>query len=123
MRNHNSHGYFGYDAQWVMLKGKWWYRLDIFDTIKNMPVAYQISYNESNRIVKNFINKSIPLKYRKADSNMIQNKDYDEIMNELGFVHQHCIFHLYKNILEAMQSEINKTVKNYKQELKIKHPA
>ena len=24
MRNHNSHGYFGYDAQWVMLKGKWW---------------------------------------------------------------------------------------------------
>ena len=43
-------------------------------------------------------------------------------MNELGFVHQHCIFHLYKNILEAMQSEINKTVKNYKQKLKIKHP-
>ena len=68
-------GYFGYDAQWVMLKGKWWYRLDIFDTIRNTPVAYQISNNESNRIVKNFINKSIPLKYRKADSNMIQNKD------------------------------------------------
>ena len=42
-------------------------------------------------------------------------------MNELGFVHQHCIFHLYKNILEVMQSEINKTVENYKQELKIKH--
>ncbi|WP_220607731.1 hypothetical protein [Methanobrevibacter oralis] len=80
-------GYFGYDAQWVMLKGKWWYRLDIFDTIRNMPVAYQISNNESNRIVKNFINKSIPLKYRKSNSNMIQNKDYDEIMNELGFVH------------------------------------
>ena len=53
---------------------------------------------------------------------MIQNKDYDEIMNELGFVHQHCIFHLYKNILKTMQSEINKTIKNYKQELKIKHP-
>ena len=29
---------------------------------------------------------------------------------------------LYKNILEAMQSKINKTVKNYKQELKIKQP-
>ena len=45
-----------------------------------------------------------------------------KIMNELGFVHQHCIFHLYKNILEAIQSEINKTIKNYKQKLKIKHP-
>ena len=27
-------GYFSYDAQWIMLKGKWWYRLDIFDTYK-----------------------------------------------------------------------------------------
>ena len=86
-----------------------------------MPVACHISNNESNKTVKNFIKKSIPLKYRKAivtDSK----QGYDEIMNELGFAHQHCIFHLYKNILEAMQSEINKTVKNYKQELKRKHP-
>ena len=43
MRNQNSHGYFGYDAQWIRIEGKWWYRLDIFDTIRNMPVACHIS--------------------------------------------------------------------------------
>ena len=24
MRNQNSHGYFGYDAQWIRIEGKWW---------------------------------------------------------------------------------------------------
>ena len=97
------------------------YRLDIFDTIRNMPVAYQISIMNQMKLLKILLTKAYPLKYRKAivtDSK----QGYDEIMNELGFAHQHCIFHLYKNILEAMQSEINKTVKNYKQELKRKHP-
>ena len=49
-----------------------------------MPLYHN---NESNKTVKNFIKKSIPLKYRKTivtDSK----KGYDEIMNELGFVHQ-----------------------------------
>ncbi|WP_269801123.1 hypothetical protein [Methanobrevibacter oralis] len=37
--------------------------------------------------LKILLTKTYPLKYRKSNSNMIQNKDYDEIMNELGFVH------------------------------------
>ncbi len=88
MRNHNSHGYFGYDAQWVMLKGKWWYRLDIFDTYKKHACSI-IKYQIMNQIesLKILLTKTYPLKYRKSNSNMIQNKDYDEIMNELGFVH------------------------------------
>ena len=74
MRNQNSHGYFGYDAQWIKIEDKWWYRLDIFDTIRNMPVACHISNNESNKTVKNFIKKSIPLKYRKSNSNRFKKR-------------------------------------------------
>ncbi len=67
-------GYFGYDAQWIRIEGKWWYRLDIFDTIRNMPVACHISNNESNKTVKNFIKKNIPLKYRKSNSNRFKTR-------------------------------------------------
>ena len=67
MRNQNSHGYFGYDAQWIKIEDKWWYRLDIFDTIRNMPVAchYIIIMNQI-KLLKILLKKAYPLKYRKA---------------------------------------------------------
>ena len=42
------------------------YRLDIFDTIRNMPVAYQISIMNQMKLLKILLTKAYPLKYRKA---------------------------------------------------------
>ena len=68
MRNQNSHGYF-----WLMThngleqKVNGGYRLDIFDTIRNMPVAchYIIIMNQI-KLLKILLKKAYPLKYRKA---------------------------------------------------------
>ena len=42
------------------------YRLDIFDTIRNMPVAYQISIMNQMKLLKILLTKAYPLKYRKV---------------------------------------------------------
>ena len=43
-------------------------------------------------------------------------------MDELGFVHQHCIFHLEKNIKSNIGKKINEDVADYRLELKNTHP-
>ena len=43
---------------------------------------------------------------------------YDKIMGELGFVHQHCTFHLLQNIYDTINPELTKLRKDY--ELKLK---
>lgn len=106
-------GYYGYDEQWEKVNGKWIYYLVIFDLIHNVPVASILSEKLSKDIIKNFIDKSIPLKDRIAIVTDLK-IEYDEIMRELKFVHQHCIFHLEKNIKNKMEEKINKNMIKYK---------
>ena len=114
-------GYYGYDAQWIRKEGKWIYRLELFDIINNMPVACLISKKETPKIVEDFIDISIPLKDRKAiitDSK----EDYEPIMRKLGFAHQHCTFHLTKNITTNLKPKITEEIDKYKTELRKTHP-
>ena len=62
MRNQNSQDILAMTHNGLEQKVNGGYRLDIFDTIRNMPVACHISNNESNKTVKNFIKKSISIK-------------------------------------------------------------
>lgn len=64
---------------------------------------------------------SIPFKDRVAIVTDLK-PEYDEIISELKFVHQHCTFHLEKNIKSNMEKEINKDMVNYRFELKNTHP-
>ena len=64
---------------------------------------------------------SIPFKDRIAIVTDLK-LEYDKIMEELGFVHQHCTFHLEKNIKNNMENKINKDMVNYRSELKNTHP-
>ena len=88
-------GYYGYDEQWEKVNGNWIYYLVLFDLINNVPVASMLSEELSNNIIKNFIEKSIPYKDRTAIVTDLK-PEYDKIMKELDFVHQHCTFHLEK---------------------------
>lgn len=69
----------------------------LFDLINNVPVASMLSEKLSVDIIKNFIDISIPYKDRTAIVTDLK-PEYDEIMEELDFVHQHCTFHLEKTL-------------------------
>lgn len=99
-------GYYGYDAQWVDSIKKWDYRLVLFDLINKMPVAELLSDNEDSQTVKKFIEESIPSQKRKAIVTDLK-PEYDKIMEELGFDHQHCMFHLRLNINKYIREFIS----------------
>ena len=115
-------GYCSYDAQWVYIERKLYFRLVLFDIIMNMPIAECIVEKEDNKTIKEFINKSIPRNMRKAivtDSK----KGYDKVMKQLGFkYHQHCTFHLLKRIVDIIKKEIVVLLNKYKSEIKDENP-
>ena len=114
-------GYYGYDSQWIRIEGKWIYRLELFDIINNMPVACLISKEETSKIVYDFIDMSIPLKHRKAIITDLK-KDYEQVMRKLKFSHQHCTFHLIKNMAAHFKPKITEELDKYEVELRINDP-
>lgn len=114
-------GYYGYDEQWEKVNGNWIYYLVLFDLVNNVPVASMLTEKLYDEVIKNFIDMSIPFKDRIAIVTDLK-PEYDKIMSELKFVHQHCTFHLEKNIKSNMIKKINKDMVNYRFELKNTHP-
>ena len=114
-------GYYGYDSQWIRIEGKWIYRLELFDIINNMPVSCLISKEEISKIVYDFIDMSIPLKHRKAIITDLK-EDYEQVMRKLKFSHQHCTFHLIKNMTAHFKPKITEELDKYEAELRINDP-
>ena len=88
-------GYYAYDEQWEKINGKWVYYIVLFDLVNNVPVASMLTKKLKHNLIKDFIDMSIPFKDRIAIVTDLK-PEYDQIMNKLGFVHQHCTFHLEK---------------------------
>lgn len=114
-------GYYGYDEQWERVNGNWVYYLVLFDLVNNVPVASMLTEILNENVIENFIDMSIPFKDRVAIVTDLK-PEYDKIMSKLGFIHQHCTFHLEKNIKSNMEKKINKNMTNYRFELKNTHP-
>ena len=110
-------GYYGYDAQWFPIDKKWEFRLVLFDLVNNVPVAEKICKKEDSKTVKKFIENSIPPHKRKAIVTDLK-KDYDKIMRDLGFDHQHCTFHLRLNINEQIRKHLKQKETKIKAEYK-----
>ncbi|WP_157064710.1 hypothetical protein [Methanobrevibacter millerae] len=86
-----------------------------------MPVACLISEKETSKIVEDFIDISIPLKHRKAIITDLK-EDYEQVMRKLGFVHQHCTFHLIKNMTTNLKPKITEELDKYEAELRKTQP-
>ena len=82
-----------------------------------MPVACLISKEETSKIVYDFIDMSIPLKHRKAIITDLK-EDYEEVMRKLKFSHQHCTFHLIKNMTTHFKPKITEELDKYEAELR-----
>ncbi|MFM5882148.1 hypothetical protein V4U87_02265 [Methanobrevibacter gottschalkii] len=96
-------------------------RLELFDIINNMPVACLISEKETPKIIEDFIEISIPLKHRKAIITDLK-EDYEQIMRKLGFAHQHCTFHLIKNMTTNLKPKITEELDKYEAKLRKTQP-
>lgn len=115
-------GYYSYDAQWVFIERKLYYRLVLFDIVENMSIAESIVKKENNETIKEFISKSIPGHKRTAIITDSKN-GYSTVMRELGFrYHQHCTFHLLQRIVDKIKKEVNKSLNQYKNEIKEENP-
>ena len=110
-------GYVGYDVQWLRINRKWYYRHVLFDIVNNMPIAELLTKTEDSKTIKNFIKNSIQPKDIIAIVTDLK-PSYDKIMRELGFIHQHCTFHLLLNIYDNIRPELSKMKKEYEQKLK-----
>ena len=67
--------------------------------------------------LKIFLKNSIQPKDRIAIVTDLK-PSYDKIMRELGFVHQHCTFHLLLNIYDTINPELTKIRKEFERDLK-----
>lgn len=114
-------GYYGFDTQWVRISKKWNYRFALFDLVNNRPLSEAIYETEDYKTIKNFINNSVAPKDRIAIVSD-DGKHYEQIMSELNFDHQLCVFHLEKNISKLINKESNKIAREYRAKLKKEHP-
>lgn len=107
-------GYYCYDEQYIRLNGQRHYRLTLYDTILNIPIAEEIVPKRTTETIYNFIDKSTynqPLIAITTD----HFPRYKRIMDKLGVKHQLCIFHLFKMIGNSVY-KILKSKKPTKQE-------
>lgn len=107
-------GYYCYDEQYIKLNGQRHYRLTLYDTLLNIPIAEEIVPKRTTETIYNFIDKSTykqPLIAITTD----HFRRYKRIMDKLGVKHQLCIFHLFKMIGNSVY-KILKSKKATKQE-------
>lgn len=100
-------GYYTYDEQWIKLNSLRHFRLTLYDYILNIPVAEEISPDKKYDTIKKFIETSTMDKdfYSLTTDGL---PGYKSITDELGVIHQQCIFHLLKMI----KTEIYKSLRS-----------
>jgi len=105
--NNRYSGYYIFDVEWVKIQGKWNYRFTLFDSKQNTVVADDIYSKENSKNVKEFLDKNTRNKNKIAITTDLDDK-YKPIIEKLGFKHQWCLFHAFKNL--------NKVIKKYVKE-------
>lgn len=88
-------GYYCYDEQYLKLKGRRFFRINLIDSILNKPINESIVEGLEYDTVKSFIEKSLSDKPVHAITTD-HKREYKSIMDELKINHQLCIFHFFK---------------------------
>lgn len=90
-------GYYCYDEQYLRIKGQRKFRLTLYDSILNIPIAEEIVPKRTPTAIKTFIQKST-IKQPLISITTDHFREYKNIIDDLRVKHQLCIFHLYKMI-------------------------
>jgi len=109
-------GYYAYDEQFPKIEGDKC-RLLLYDTVYDIPIADKIVKKISKEAIEAFI-KEHTENQPKIAMTTDHHKMYRNLIPDLGFKHQLCIFHLYKMITDKHKSVLKS--KKYSNEYKIK---
>jgi transposase-like protein len=112
LKIHKYSGYYAYDEQFPKTNGKKC-RLLLYDTLFDIPVAEKIVKKLNKKVIKAFIQEHTE-NQPKIAMTTDHHKLYRNIIPELGFKHQLCIFHLYK-MINNKHKIILKSKKNSKE--------
>jgi transposase-like protein len=99
-------GNYGYDEQYIKLNGQKFYILALFDIELNILVDYIISENMKKDTVEKFI-KNATENQKRISLTTDGKKMYGDIAENLGFIHNLCIFHLIKDLNEIVEKKLN----------------
>ena len=86
-------GYYCYDEQYIKIEGRKSYRLTLFDSLLNIPVAEEIAEKTDYKTVYSFLRSILankPLTTITTDHVRM----YKGIIEKLGALHQLCILHI-----------------------------
>ena len=112
-------GYYSYDEEYLSLNGEKAYRMTLYDTIFDYPVAEEISYNLKSATIKSFIAETtdnIPIECIITD----HVPKYRAILDSLNITHQLCLFHFLKMVTDLRKKELKKNKDNEIEKEKIK---
>lgn len=109
-------GYYAYDEQFPKTDGDKC-RLLLYDTVFDIPIADKVVKKLSKETIETFIKEHTENQPKIA---MVtdHHKMYRNLIPDLGFKHQLCIFHLYKMITNKHKSILKS--KKYSKEYKIR---
>jgi hypothetical protein len=111
-------GYYCYDEQHIELVAQKRYRLTLFDSILNIPVAEEIAEDYGYKTVYDFLKGSLqgrPLVAITTD----HKREYKGILDELGAAHQLCLFHLFKMIGDDVYAALQSKRYSYRDKIKL----
>ena len=103
-----------YDEQFLRLNGIRHYRLTLYDSILNVPVAEKIVRRRIPENTKKFIQENTENKpFICLTTDLFPM--YRNVADELGVKHQLCIFHLFKTINHKIKTYCRKNKLNKKE--------
>ena len=114
----NYSGYYCYDEQYIKIDGKRKYRLALFDSLLNIPVSEEIARDRAYKTVYGFLKEALedkPLFAITTD----HRREYKTIIDNLGAVHQLCIFHLFKMIGTDVYDALRSKKASYRDKIKL----
>ena len=104
-QNTRYSGYYIFDVEWVKIKAVWNYRFTLFNSKQNTVVADEIYSKENSKNVREFLDKNTRNKKKISITTDLDEK-YKPIIENLGFKHQWCLFHTFKNFNKAINNYI-----------------
>jgi hypothetical protein len=98
-------GNYAYDEQYIKLNGVKYYILALFDIELNTLVDYHISDNIGKKEITDFIKRST-CQQKRISLTTDGKPMYKNIADELGFIHNLCIFHVIKDVKKIVNDKM-----------------
>ena len=109
--NLSSMGYLIFDVQWIKLRRKWKYRFALYDVYSDRIIAEEIYDRETRYNISEFLTKNTRNITVKAITTDLDKK-YEEILENLNYKHQFCLFHTKKTINNYINRKLKKLKKS-----------